>query len=489
MFDKIRMKLQILKSNELIFEEEFFDKINIQNMILNYEPRSISLTSDVSINQIINSKEQKNNTSSAQMNIIQTKEIEPYLMICVFDLSELKIPKESLENLEWVLRVFASEPVLFTKDTTKEDSEKYLKDNWENNELGRSEKAKRSRLIHLIKTKKNMGTILSIEEQQLLLEDRPKTVATSSLMQHLENNNLKAGRDIEKDKKGVKESNKEISNNFNNPKNKINAVKNSNSNLPKLYQNNNIITESDASSKSLLKLDKSAKTKTANPLNHKNLSIRDFLQYTIQERIIQKDSLIEKDKSIFYILINYLIKELILNEHCVKNLNEQINKQVENYETVRKTEGDEILNKSILIKENLKTFYKTTNTFRIQARDNCSSLYKQRDLLRCDLIKVIEIESSINEILCGFNIDFNYSTIIYKESGLIEGVKPKLRERLFKFISAKKDEFYKNEIKKISNKDKNIISKYIEDIEENKWFVSPEIVIKLKELINSFPKK
>ena len=104
-------------------------------------------------------------------------------------------------------------------------------------------------------------------------------------------------------------------------------------------------------------------------------------------------------------------------------------------------------------------------------------------MLRKDLIKVDDIENSINEILSNFNIDLNYSIGIYRESCSIEGVKPKLRERLFQFISSKKDGFFKSEIKKLTNKDKNVISKYVEDIQENKWFVSPEIMIIFKELM------
>ena len=98
-------------------------------------------------------------------------------------------------------------------------------------------------------------------------------------------------------------------------------------------------------------------------------------------------------------------------------------------------------------------------------------------------MKVIEIENSIDDILNNINIDFSYSAGIYKESGNIEGVKPKLREKLFKFISSKKEEFYKTEIKKLSYKDKNIILRYLEDIEVNNWFISSEIMIKFKDLM------
>jgi len=307
LIEKIRMKIQILKSNELLFEKEFFNKITIQNILLNYEPQVNLMTSDAAITQNLNLINQKNIQSSVQMDISNSKETQPYLMICTIDLSELKILKESLENLEWVLRVFGSEPVIFTKDTSKEDSEKYLKDNWENNDPGRYEKARKSRLKHLIMCKKNMGKVLSIEEQQLLLEERPKTVAIASLMQHLENNNTKGIKDNLKDKKGLKEDNKKISSIALNSKLGNNNEQKSNRNLPKLDMNGNLVKAAESSSKSLLMLDFMKRPVIANPYNHKNDYIKDFLNYTIQERIIQRDNLIEKDKSnlISFFLISF----------------------------------------------------------------------------------------------------------------------------------------------------------------------------------------
>ncbi len=287
------MKLQILKSNELLFEEEFFNQITIQNMLLNYESNTDSLNSDMGVTSNLNLTNQKTNinSTSAQNNNF-SKEIQPYLMICVIDLSELKIPKESLENLEWVLSVYGSEPVLFTKDTSKEDSEKFLKDDWEYNEPGRSDKARKSRLKHLILLKKNMGKILSPDEQQLLLEERPKTVSNASFLQNLESNNLKVAKENEKDKKGIKDLAKKLINNAANSK-----QQKTNTNLLKVDVNGNGPINFDASSKSLLKLDFIKKPVTANPLNHKNHYIKDFLNYTIQERVIQKDNIIDQNKS------------------------------------------------------------------------------------------------------------------------------------------------------------------------------------------------
>jgi len=99
-------------------------------------------------------------------------------------------------------------------------------------------------------------------------------------------------------------------------------------------------------------------------------------------------------------------------------------------------------------------------------------------------MKVTEIEATITDIIRNnINYDFNYAFGIYRDSQRIEGVKTKLKDKFFQFLSMKKDEYYKNEIKKLTTKDKNTILKYLEDIEEYKWIVSSEIILKFKELL------
>lgn len=141
------------------------------------------------------------------------------------------------------------------------------------------------------------------------------------------------------------------------------------------------------------------------------------------------------------------------------------------------------MNKSLISRDNLKIFYKTTNTFRIKNRDNSSQIYKQRDLLRNDLIKLQDCEKAIEDILISNIIDFQNAISLYRESSTLDGLKPKLREKLFHIISVRKEELYKNELKKLTVKDKNIILKYLDDIEENKWFISSDIINKFNELI------
>jgi hypothetical protein len=144
------------------------------------------------------------------------------------------------------------------------------------------------------------------------------------------------------------------------------------------------------------------------------------------------------------------------------------------------------MNKSIVEKENLKSFYKTTNTFRVQVKDNCTMLFKQRDNLRKDLIKVQDIEGTISDIMNSVNIDFTNSLSIYKDAKNSD-VNPKLIEKFFLFLSSKKEEFFRNEIKKLTAKDKKIISSYFDDIKDNKWIISKEVILKLEELLAEEP--
>ena len=47
----------------------------------------------------------------------------------------------------------------------------------------------------------------------------------------------------------------------------------------------------------------------------------------------------------------------------------------------------------------------------------------------------------------------------------------------------KKEEYYKQELKKIKENDKSFIVKVLEDVEYNKWNISIDLIKKLKEMI------
>jgi hypothetical protein len=72
------------------------------------------------------------------------------------------------------MKVFSSETLAIVKDTDKEDREKALKAQWEANEAGRAEKAKRSRLKFVLQEKLRKGEQLIEEELAVVKEVRDR---------------------------------------------------------------------------------------------------------------------------------------------------------------------------------------------------------------------------------------------------------------------------------------------------------------------------
>ena len=79
--------------------------------------------------------------------------------------------------------------------------------------------------------------------------------------------------------------------------------------------------------------------------------------------------------------------------------------------------------------------------------------------------------------------DFKELINVYKESLKILRKKNENVEKFFDFISKKKEEYYKQELKKIKENDKSFIVKVLEDVEYNKWNISIDLIKKLKEMI------
>ncbi len=300
------MKLKIFKGNELVMDEEFFNKITIQNLLLHYN-NDIEVNSDTLLSP--NLPLSKSNPSipnlslNSQINNSPIKELHPYHISCFIDLSELKTQNEISDNLEWVLRIYSPESVMMVKDTSKEDSEKFLKDNWETIEPGRSDKARKSRLKHLITCKKNMGKLLTLEEEQLLLEERPRTVSTFSMIQYNENVNAKNAKENEKEKKNLNDNNRK-------GKTKNDQNVKTNKNLPVVEQTNKI-NEINDSFKTIKNVDFIKRPIIVNPNNHKSHYIKKFLHYTEQERIIRKDNIKNEENSKFLINNIFLKAKLI----------------------------------------------------------------------------------------------------------------------------------------------------------------------------------
>jgi len=168
---KIRMKVKIIKNQETLLEEDFFNTILINNFIFE-NPNCTVLTQ---------TQDPKSNKNQNQQVTLPNKDLSTYYIICSFELSEFDKHRNLIDkdNPDWIIRIFSSETLYFCKDTSKEDREKAVKDSWENIERGRSEFAKTSRLRFLGISKTMRGEALSPEEEKIVNTERVKKITQS----------------------------------------------------------------------------------------------------------------------------------------------------------------------------------------------------------------------------------------------------------------------------------------------------------------------
>ena len=161
--EKIRFILEISYLNNVIYKAEFFDSIFIPNIIFKGIP--VEIPQD----EKRKNQKEKNNIKEQEKIDISPKENIPYSISCLIDSSEAPSWIKS-DEVDWNIRVFSSDTLGFVKDTKKEESEKNIKDSWEINQPGRSNKAKYSRFLYIIKTKLEKNENLTSEEI-LFLQD------------------------------------------------------------------------------------------------------------------------------------------------------------------------------------------------------------------------------------------------------------------------------------------------------------------------------
>lgn len=138
--------------------------------------------------------------------------------------------------------------------------------------------------------------------------------------------------------------------------------------------------------------------------------------------------------------------------------------------------------------EHLKLFYKTTNNFRNQSREGSRNLIRQRDFLRGKIEGILELERNINFLLVQNEFDINYAKILYEEYSSNNQINQNLKDRLFDKIVEKINEFYATESFKLTKKDKNLIIKYIDEIEKStKFKIDPDILERFRNILKESP--
>ena len=164
-----------------------------------------------------------------------------------------------------------------------------------------------------------------------------------------------------------------------------------------------------------------------------------------------------------------------------------ISESMENYNKIIKTEMTSTFYKTQQPKDEMfSTFYKLDISTRSNETDKLRQLMKSRESLKNQFQDKINAKNSVNDVLKNYIVnsyDFNYMFQIYKDTVDILGNDYEDEIKLFKLLSNKKEEEIKNQLKKFTAKDKNNITKLIEEIEFNQLIISEEIMTKLREFI------
>ncbi len=191
--NKILIKMKIFRTEKLIYSCEFFNEIFIPNIFL-------QKNHDINYSNNLNTGNEKLFNS------------DTYHLIINFDISDMPdwIRYYMLvenENISWVIRIHSSELLKFHVDTTKEDKEKYVKENWEREDPGRKDKAIYARKKYLIKKKKLTGENITAEEEEILntknsyLIKKEKNLHIESNMKNLFDNLKNTENNNDKNKK------------------------------------------------------------------------------------------------------------------------------------------------------------------------------------------------------------------------------------------------------------------------------------------------
>ena len=382
---------------------------------------------------------------------IQETIFYPYLLICYINTPSYL----NLKNLSWKIKIFSSDNLCFVPDSSKEENEQLMKNGWEEQEPGRANLAKISRKRYLLEKIRKEGKELNNEDIEILKNKRiRKTTKEKEEEQNNANVNTKGAKkkvggdknnkiQISSKKEEIKKEETSLTNN-----NKISLTLNMNKSLPK---------SSDINKK------------------HKSIFIKNYLKYAYNTRTLRLSTVEDQ----------YL--KIINNEKVSSEKTKKIFESVQSFDKVFKTEMSNTFYKSQQPKEEmLSTFYKNDLSTRSTEYDGILELIKSRDNLKNKFKERINAENSVKDVLKNYLLngyDYNYMLQVYKDTIGILGKDYADEAKLLKLLSGKKEEEIKNQMKKFTAKDKNNITKLIEEIEFNQLIISEEIMTKLREFI------
>ena len=379
--------------------------------------------------------------SISKDSLIPKPNFYPHLLICYIDEGFDIQNSIAVDNLYWNINVFSSDKLCFIKDNSKEEQEKLLKNDWEEKDPGRAEKAKISRKRFILERIKKQGGKLTEEEINLLNNQGQK----------------KEGHEASGKGTSIKKKKAKVA---------VNAVsKKIDEKKSEEKKGNNIIN-----SKKVL----------PQPNDHQSGYIKNYLKYAYKKRTKKINN------------INDQYKKIINNEDIQNEKNKNIEETLDNFNKYTKTEMTNTFYNNFKTKDStekeeiLNTFYKSDWDNRNLETDVLNELIKNRDCLKVQFKERTNAKNIVTDILKNHSIygyDFNYMLQSYKDTILILGENYPDEEKLYKILCGKKEEELKNLINRYTNRERNNAIRALEEIENNKLKISEGIVKKIKELI------
>ena len=475
----IRLILEIKNHEKQIYYKQFFTKTFISNIDLQHSIPQLSLNnpalSDTKEKEKENKKDLKSLNINNNNNINQNSSNVPFNLILKLDLSECPSElKGEYEDPEfeyfWFVRIFATENIAFMKDSSKEEAEAALKEGWETKQPGRAERAKLARKKYLLHVKKQRGELLSAEEENLLSELRNRVYITNLNQQPPHEQKKVIADSVKKTANINATNNASAASNSNkaNINNKADANVNSNNNA-----NDPLAEEKGFNQAQLLKQSFYARMNKTRvfpkPENHCSLYLKNFLSYVYRNRTIEYNNKTQKK---------------YLDESKVEELSRTIDEKVLEFSNKRKKQELDFDEKKRKMGDETTQIHKKHFMQRSEFSSKLGEIFEAREKISCDYKKQNEKEKILQNVLAG-EYDLEKSCQIYKEvcgKGKdylkFEG----LCVQVLRFISDKKEEIYKSEIKKFNGKDKAPLLKCLEDYKSGNWNVAEDTIRKLNEL-------
>ena len=444
-----------------IFSKDFINKTLIRNLIIKGKPYR-------------NMEYKKNNNFYIIKCFIQPENAPNFLT----NISEYN------DNFYWNIIVFSTDPVLFVKNTLKEDEENEIKNNWEINEPGRALKANLSREKFLIEKKIKEGIDISEDEKSLLIKKFSKKIRSTTEIVKIKNkinlsnyspiknendengiNNIKNKNKIYKIPKSRSRLKLKINLNLNNLKNK----KENNNNDNNSNDNNNKLPDLDNYNSNFIKNFYKytqqnriiVKNKSASNINNinidkRNIKLNDNLPTLNTEGIVfknQKDFDEEKNQI-----------ENIYNNYYKEN---SINNKIDNKNEKKNLFKKDIKNITNIILKNRKDYFNKLNKYKNIIKDINEKEQTKKNLY----LKTNSIINNINNNL--LNSDFNFD--LFKDY---------YNEYKNYIIYENKKDTIKTNLENINNLLSDILNNYLKNNKYNKKIKKEINIINNEKILN-----